>query len=471
MKKDMQKSKDQFLTLKEAAKFVGKSVHNVSYLITYGKINKYNSAGKVVKKGIKGLVFVSKNELEQYTKSWQKQLAQRRKSLNIKDQTLAFSQLSERERTKHIHRLHPYMGKFIPQLVEYYLKKNFTKKDIILDPFMGSGTTLAVSSELGLRSVGIEISPFNCMISNAKLQDYDIVKVSKEIEEIYNQTKKFSDSWTDSTPVGDSSISKSEYLNKWFAKRTLAELAFYKKKIPDYQHQDILKIILTRAARSSRLVHHYDIATPTKPVTKPYKCRKHFTATPGSKKIHRMCHPLDRAIGKIKLYTFDTTKRIETFSKLRKSSDYLVLQGDSRFINLTKEVGARWKNASINGIFTSPPYLGQIDYHGQHQYAYELLKIPTEIENEIGRKKLGKGKQAQEEYQKGISAVFANVSKALHKDAKIFIVANDKANLYEKIIKDAGMKQISFKERPVEARAQGDKTPYSEKIFECALEN
>ena len=33
------------------------------------------------------------------------------------------------------------------------------------------------------------------------------------------------------------------------------------------------------------------------------------------------------------------------------------------------------------------------------------------------------------------------------------------------------MKQVSFKERPVEARAQGDKAPYSEKIFECALEN
>ena len=99
------------------------------------------------------------------------------------------------------------------------------------------------------------------------------------------------------------------------------------------------------------------------------------------------------------------------------------------------------------------------------------MSIPTEVENEIGRKKLGKGKQAQEEYQKGISGVFANVSKALHKDAKIFIVANDKANLYEKIIKDAGMKQVSFKDRPVEARAQGAKTPYSEKIFECALEN
>ena len=101
----------------------------------------------------------------------------------------------------------------------------------------------------------------------------------------------------------------------------------------------------------------------------------------------------------------------------------------------------------------------------------ENIKEVNKIENEIGRKQLGKSKAAQSEYQKGISDVFANVSKALHKDAKIFIVANDKFNLYEKIIKDSGMKYLGFKERAVEARAQGDKAPYSEKIFECALEN
>lgn len=31
--------------------------------------------------------------------------------------------LPERLRTKHVHRLHPYMGKFIPQLVEIFLRK------------------------------------------------------------------------------------------------------------------------------------------------------------------------------------------------------------------------------------------------------------------------------------------------------------------------------------------------------------
>ena len=33
--------------------------------------------------------------------------------------------LPEKERTKHVHRLHPYLGKFIPQLVEIFLRKYF----------------------------------------------------------------------------------------------------------------------------------------------------------------------------------------------------------------------------------------------------------------------------------------------------------------------------------------------------------
>ena len=35
--------------------------------------------------------------------------------------------LPERERTKHVHRLHPYLGKFIPQLAEVFLRKYFIK--------------------------------------------------------------------------------------------------------------------------------------------------------------------------------------------------------------------------------------------------------------------------------------------------------------------------------------------------------
>jgi len=69
--------------------------------------------------------------------------------------------LPERERTKHVHRLHPYLGKFIPQLAEIFLRKYFKPGDTILDPFAGSCTTLVQANELGINSIGIDISAFN----------------------------------------------------------------------------------------------------------------------------------------------------------------------------------------------------------------------------------------------------------------------------------------------------------------------
>lgn len=42
---------------------------------------------------------------------------------------LSFANVREYERTKHVHRLHPYLGKFIPQLVELFLKHYFKKGD------------------------------------------------------------------------------------------------------------------------------------------------------------------------------------------------------------------------------------------------------------------------------------------------------------------------------------------------------
>ena len=70
-------------------------------------------------------------------------------------------ELPERERTRHVHRLHPYLGKFIPQLVEVLLGRYFRARDHVLDPFAGSGTTLVQSLESGFDATGVDIAAFN----------------------------------------------------------------------------------------------------------------------------------------------------------------------------------------------------------------------------------------------------------------------------------------------------------------------
>ena len=73
-------------------------------------------------------------------------------------------ELPERERTKHVHRLHPYLGKFVPQLVEALLGRYVKRGARVLDPFAGSGTTLVQCLESGHDAVGLDVAAFNCLL-------------------------------------------------------------------------------------------------------------------------------------------------------------------------------------------------------------------------------------------------------------------------------------------------------------------
>lgn len=137
---------NELLDIKEASiwatEYLGKTVtpSNISYLINYGRIPKVGENGSVqiAKDGLVNYYAGYKNSRE-FT--WKDRLGE---DLNW---TLSFDQYSESETTKHVHRLHPYKGKFIPRLVEYFLddhtddfKKDFffQKGDVVLDPLCGN---------------------------------------------------------------------------------------------------------------------------------------------------------------------------------------------------------------------------------------------------------------------------------------------------------------------------------------------
>jgi hypothetical protein len=88
--------------------------------------------------------------------------------------------LTERERTKHVNRLHPYLGKFVPQLVEIFLRKYWIPGQKVLDPFCGSGTTLVQANELDIHAVGYDISAFNVLLCRAKMVRYDLDVLRRE---------------------------------------------------------------------------------------------------------------------------------------------------------------------------------------------------------------------------------------------------------------------------------------------------
>ena len=98
--------------------------------------------------------------------------------------------MPEKVRTKHVHRLHPYLGKYIPQLVEIFLRKYFKPGQTVLDPFSGSGTTLVQANELGINAIGYDISAFNIMLARAKTKHYNLETVRYEILDILEKVRQ-----------------------------------------------------------------------------------------------------------------------------------------------------------------------------------------------------------------------------------------------------------------------------------------
>lgn len=447
---------EDLLTLGAAAALVGKTTSNISYLVQYNRLRKFDASGKVVTRAPNGGLRVSRSELMDYIDGWNRRVRSRMDALKIGHTSIAFLEVPERERTKHVHRLHPYLGKFIPQLVGYFLSRYFAPRQTVLDPFSGSATTLVEANERGIDSIGIDVSEFNVMISRVKLADYDIVALEKEVLDITRRTAEFSArKFHDGrgSRLGRTSGQETGYLETWFAPRTLQEMLCFRGLIPEYQYQDLLKVLLSRTARSCRMVHHYDLATPKEPVRGPYVCYKHRGRT---------CEPVTTIVPRLRFYSVDTIRRIAEFKRVRRQASSLVIEGDSRAVDL--------EGKRVDGIFTSPPYVGQIDYHEQHRYAFELFGLERRDGLEIGRRTNGKGERARREYSRGMAESLLNVSAHMSRGAAVLLVANDRLGLYPGIFEEAGMRIERSFERPVEDRTERDKRPYSETVFLARLE-
>jgi len=519
---------DELINLKEASiwasELLGKNItpSNISYLIQYGRIKKHGNNGNTL---------ISKYELQKYYNSyngyrettWKEQLG------NDLNWALSFDQYKEAETTKHVHRLHPYKGKFIPQLVEYFLDDhvdNFKKQtffkhgDIILDPFSGSGTMMVQANELGIHAIGVDISEFNAMIANCKVAKYDIALVQKELSKITLALRSFlSNSHTlefeekllkilydfnskyfpvpeykyklrrgeidekkyglekekEFLPIYKKLVNEyriklrqdknDTFLDKWYSQHVRNEINFVHneiQKIKDVEVKKIISIILSRTIRSCRATTHADLATIYEPITTTYYCAKHG----------KMCKPLFSILKWWETYSKDTIKRLDQFDKLRTSTYQYCITGDSRNIDIVRELekdnpefSELVKKKKIKGIFSSPPYVGLIDYHEQHAYAYDLFDFKRQDELEIGPLFKGRGREARESYIKGITEVLNNSKKYLAEDYDVFLVANDKYNMYPIIAENAGMQIVNQYKRPVLNRTEKDKNAYSEIIF------
>jgi hypothetical protein len=240
-----------------------------------------------------------------------------------------------------------------------------------------------------MHAVGVDISPFNAMISNAKVEKHNIPEIREAIRNItlnlenFQKTKnniafedhllselaKFNYKYFPSPEykrkVTKGEINEQEYakdkeqkflsiyydlvekykikikqdknssfLDKWFLFPVREEIDFVFKALQEVDNNDvknILAIILSRTVRSCRATTHADLATLKEPVTTTYYCKKHG----------KICKPIFSIEGWWRRYTIDTLNRLKEFDRLRTETFQICLTGDSRTIDICKEIEKR----------------------------------------------------------------------------------------------------------------------------------
>jgi hypothetical protein len=349
------------------------------------------------------------------------------------------AELPERERTKHVHRLHPYLGKFVPQLVEALLQRYVRPGGRVLDPFSGSGTTLVQCLESGYDAVGVDIAAFNCLLGRVKTSAYDPFALESDLRGALAR-------------LGRSRARPRGYAAEWFAPDAAVELLHFRSLLEEYRHADVLRVVLARAARSARLTTHFDLDFPKAPQRETYWCHKH----------RRTCTPVQHADKFLRRYLLDTLERLKAFQRVRaRGRAAEVVHGDA-----TEAV----IEGPFDAVLTSPPYPGLIDYHEQHRYAYEILGLDDRRERELGAAAAGTNRAAIESYVAGVSTVLRRSVEQLAPGGRVLVVVNDRRDLYPEVLRRSGLRLHERLERHVNRRTGRRSGEYFESVLVCVRE-
>lgn len=220
-----------------------------------------------------------------------------------------------------IHNWYWFKEGFSKQLVDIFLENFEVKKDsIILDPFVGIGTTCLACKQREIPSIGFDCSPLCVFVSKVKTADYNVDSLKQEVSSALK--------WKFQRPR---EIAEQKHLRKIFSRYALEDIIFYKNKIAEVEDEQIRNFLLlalidsaTKASWAVKDGAFVRIQKQTRPpVGKLFKW-----------KIRRMLRDLKNAnLNPIQI-------KIEL--------------GDARKINLDNE--------SVSAVISSPPYLNKIEY-------------------------------------------------------------------------------------------------------------
>ncbi|HEY53468.1 MAG TPA: site-specific DNA-methyltransferase, partial [Caldilineae bacterium] len=281
------------------------------------------------------------------------------------------------------HNYHAFPAKFPPQLPRAFIRALTNPGDAVLDPMMGSGTTILEAFLAGRRGIGCDIDPLAALITKVKVTPLDSDRVRLQANELLTKATQMLNGGAASQP----SITENHFdpktrtfIDYWFHDNTQAELGVLIagiNAIPDPDMKAFFQlafsaIIITKSGGVSLAL---DLAH-----TRPHRAKLVMDVN-GSILYGRELaeNPLPRT-----KYVTKTLRSplVEYQKRIRQNLNHLVAAGQGAItpgILFGDAQSLPIQSDSIDLIVTSPPYASNaIDYMRAHKFSLVWMGYPIQ---------------------------------------------------------------------------------------------
>jgi DNA modification methylase len=299
------------------------------------------------------------------------------------------------------HGLHKYPAKFFPELPRWLIKRYSKENDLILDPFLGSGTTNVEALLLKRNSVGIDVDPFSRFLSKVKVTPLNKSELMSSQKSLLRSIVNYQPS-----KISELKIPTFPYRDNWFNKEIILELTYLKKTIESLDASNEIKDFF-RICFSSiiRAVSNAD---------------DNCTRTVIRKKLNKKVYPSDALKRFAEIILINIPKMIEFSQKCSQNIDVIFPEDmDARSI--------KYKENTFDLALTSPPYANAVDYPRTHQLESYWLELAKGSLTPLKKKHVGTESVSSSEYKKlhkiGINDIDIVVSRIFKKDPRRAFIA------------------------------------------------
>jgi len=252
------------------------------------------------------------------------------------------------------HNFHAFAAKFPPQLPRYFIDHLTVPGEIVLDPMMGSGTTIAEAILARRKAIGCDLDSLALHVSQVKTTPLD---ANRLLEASGKLRRRIYELLTQKTAPAEAlerrfDVSTRKFLDYWFLEITQREL---------------MAILLGIEAESQEEIRRFfTLAFSSIIITKS------GGVSLARDLAHSRPHLDKEKVPRSALEQFDRRlrKNIEGIAGLSDiQEERWLIHGDARSLPL--------RSQTVHLIVTSPPYANAIDYMRAHSHAWDRCANPS----------------------------------------------------------------------------------------------